>query len=413
MLSGLFSRTKNKTKTILLVDLGSGSVGAALARLNAEGKPSLLYSTRAEIPIRLTRSGSELTEDILKAAETVIEDVRKEATLWVEGTAVTPQKIEQVAFFLAAPWSTTSFKSVAFSRNKPFVMNESLLERMLSEESKTMKASLEISTEVIERTAVSLKLNGYPAENIVPAAVTSAEVTLATTLAYSELCDALLKRIEALPTSPNCTFHSFAIPALHTIRCLHPEVSDALILDVRAEVTEAVLIRNGAPTARITAPSGTHVFQRTLRSHAHMKKAEADSALTLASKDGTRLSAELAASLEDATKLWLKSLSGALQSLSESAYPATIYLYSDERSAPWLLKGLTGIGLPAIYPAKPPQVQVLGPKELIRGVANVPANPDTFLLAELIYADSRFDEGHALSLLSTRDTFLSKPRATL
>lgn len=413
MFAGLFSSTKNKSKTILLVDVGSGSVGAGLCVLNSKGKPTLLYSKREEFPVGLTRSGEELQNNVLKSAEAVIEDVRKVAALWSEGTTIVPQRIEHVAFFLAAPWSTISLKSVHFSRTKPFKMNASVLERMLTEEN---KISTDVSSTMpleIEKTAVSLRLNEYRAESLSDSLVTTVDVTLATTNSYASLHDSLLNLAHSFPHSTAVTFHSFGLPASHALQTLKPDISDALLLDIGAEVTEVLQIKHGALMGRATAPVGSNVYLRTLKTHADISHAEANSALKLAKAEGTRLSGELGEPLTDAGKLLLKGLSLALVPLAENGLPIQMYILSDARVTSWIQSAVESTGLPEVYKGVIPKVIPLGEKEFAVGVDVKAGATDIFLMAELLFADSRFDSGLSISLLSTHDPLLPRRRGTI
>lgn len=412
MFAGLFGGKKKNIKTVLLIDVGSGSVAAGLARLNSQGRPMLLYSVREEMPVSLTRSGGELSEETLKAAGKVIEAAKTRAAAWTENNAPSSLHIEHMAFFLAAPWCATSVKAVQFSRTKPFRMSQGLLERMLSEEAKNAKGA-EGSAIVVERTAVSLRLNGYPVHELGDAEVTSVEVTLATTIANATFCQKLTEMSKGIQGTPNATFHSFILPASHALLTIDPEITDTLIIDAGSEVTEILLMKQGTPSARVTAPVGTNLFTRTLQSHAQMGKAEANSALTLAGSEGTRLSNDLKGPLGDAAKMWQAGVSDALRALAQNGIPSSVHLFADERAVGWLVDALAEAGLSGLSSVGKLFVRPLIAKDFMLTADIKESTPDLFLLTELIYADSRFDEGHALTLLSTQDNLLSKPRGTL
>lgn len=412
MFAGLFSSTKNTTKTILLVDIGSGSVGAGLAKLDSNGKPTLLYTKREDLPISLTRSGEELQNSVLTAVGVVIEDVRKVSALWSEGTTSLPQKIEHIAFFLAAPWSITTLRSIHFSRTKPFKMTLSVLERMLAEESKSAAGPESGMNLEIERTAVSLRLNEYKAESLSNSMVTTVDVTLATTNSFASLRDALFDFARLFEGSA-ISFHSFGLPASYALQVLRPDISDALLLDVGAEVTEILHLKQGALVGRATAPVGSNLFMRTLKTHADMSTAQSNTALTLAKAEGTRFAEELTGPLADAGRVWLRGVSTALLPLAENGLPIEIYVLSDARVLSWVYSSLESVGMPEIYRGALPKIMTLSGKEFENVLNLKPGTADIFLMAELLFADSRFDAGHSLSLLSTRDPLLARHHATI
>lgn len=410
MFSGFFGREK-ATKTILLVDVGSGSVGAALARLNSRGKPTLLTSSRAPFPLRLTRSGAKLTEDAVAATQTAIEDIRTKAASYSEGGVSMPQRIEHVAFFLAAPWSATQIREIRFSRSKEFKMSASVLERMLTEDERANKQDTQ--GRLIERTALSLRLNGYPVDSVGNLPVLTVDVSLATSHATEPLVDALADIAHHLPGDPAVTFHSFALPAVHALLSAYPQMQDTLIIDAGAEITEIIRVQHGIPEARATAPAGSHLLLRTLAAHAHMGKREAESALALAKSEGTRLSHELKAPLEDAAAQWVKKVGSALKPLAASGLPPFVFLFGDERATRWLSDALASASLPSAHTPIVPQVQPVVADTFLPFVESVEQNPDPFFLCELLYADTRFDEGKSLALMSTQENAYLPSRATI
>ncbi len=412
MFGKLFSRIRKSTKTILLVDVESGSVSAALGKLNSKGVPTLLYTTRQELPLRLTRSGEEMATETLKAITAVTDDVRKKAALWTENERVVPQKIEHVACFLASPWSTTTIRSVRFARAKPFVMTTELLRRMISDESRAAEVQMHEEMQVLERAALSLSLNGYRTDTISSTSVTSAEVALVSTLASKHLHTELERALGEYPGDPVKTFHSFVLPASYALTQIG-RAENALLLMVGAEVTEALLIKNGSPAGTMTFPVGSHVLLRTLKSHAGMGRQESETALKLASLEGTRLSAEVRASLVDAAKNWSNSLQEALAPLANSGIPYTAYLFANPIATPWFTDSLTQ-PLSRIGHTAPMDVTAFT-QELFASAFKITAGSafDAALTTELIFADTRFDEGATLSLLSTREPLLKSSRGRI
>ncbi len=410
MFSGLFASAKKTTKTIAILDIGSGSVGAALARLRTDGNPELFFTTREALPFRLTRSGREMTVDVLAAAKRAFEVLRKEAALHNEGSKISPIKIEHVAVFFAAPWSTTTVRTLRFSRTKPFTVTADLLKRMLADEARsaTAKNLGHEDASVVERVATSLRLNGYPVDEISDAQVLSAEITLATTIVPQSLIEKVDDAIGDLPGTPPRTCHSFILPASLSLISHFPAVKDALIIDVGAEVTECMIIRDGAPFARASTPIGSHVLLRTLRSHAKMGKAQASSATKLAALEGTRLSSEAKSSLDAACAKWGEDIADALRSLSGVATPKEVFLFAEDFALSWFtdaLRTLRAVGQKSgsfsVHP-------VLGKDftPLIKG--NNGLAPDPFLACEVLFADARFDENHGFSLASPREPVLAR-----
>jgi hypothetical protein len=66
-MSALFGGGSSKEKTVALMDIESGSVGAALARISRKDAPRLFGEVRIDIPVKHTRSTEALALEIEKA----------------------------------------------------------------------------------------------------------------------------------------------------------------------------------------------------------------------------------------------------------------------------------------------------------------------------------------------------------
>lgn len=407
-------RAGSATKVIAILDIGSGSVAGALGRLDRNGLPELLFSVREDFPVRMDRSAKELATDAAKSTRTVYDKLRKSAALFTAGEKVTPLPIEHIAVFLAAPWSSTSIRTLKLSRTKPFVMSADVLRRMLSDEARSAEAHTKAATRIIERIATGLTLNGYEAREISSVAVQTAEVTLATTLAPEAFIDLLEETLGDAPHGAERTFHSFALPAAHALSLWRPQVRDALIIDAGAEVTEIIALRNGVPAATATIPTGHHLLLRTLKSRTGMGKSEGVTTLKLAEIDGTRLSETMREAIAEATTKWAKELGKAVESLElGGATPTDAYLFADAHALSWFSVALAKAPLYGAATSAPIAPLALTGASLsslatIRGVI-----PDPYLLVELAFADARLDEGKTLSFSPSRELVLGRARATL
>ena len=409
MFSWLFSKPK-EMKVIGLIDVTSGSIGGALGVLHKSGQPEILFQIRQELPMRMHRSSADMAKDTFIAAKAVMDALRKAAALNNEGGKITPKKIEHVAVFLSAPWSSTSLRQLRFSRERPFVMSSAVLRRMLTDEAQTLASHEPGVTRLIEKIALGIRLNGYNVESISSAAIMQADVTLAASVAPRAFIDDFAAEIGDLPHGTKLTFHSNMLPTAHALATLNPTITDALIIDAGAEVTEIVLIKNGIPSARGTAPVGTNILFRTSLSHAKMGKKETQTAMRLAFQEGTRLSESHKSLFTDAAGDWAKAVSEVIRTVTEgSGVPQTIDLFADSRAQQWLASALEGTALAfkgagkSVLNIRNADSQGLGTK-----VKNTAGTLDTSLALKLLYADARFDENHRLELLSTDTSILER-----
>ena len=90
---------------MLLLDIESGSVGSALLRLSPQEQPKLFGESRVHLPVAMVRSGQKLTEAVVSALRTVLQntaDLAARIRLHPKTSAV--GEVAQVAVFMAPPW---------------------------------------------------------------------------------------------------------------------------------------------------------------------------------------------------------------------------------------------------------------------------------------------------------------------
>ena len=101
----LFGRRNTDGKTVLVVDVESGSAGSALVRLSPRERPRLFGEHRVPVPILRTLDAAELARRVCDAArEAMIHGSEVAARLRLHPQAASLGKIEKVALFLGAPW---------------------------------------------------------------------------------------------------------------------------------------------------------------------------------------------------------------------------------------------------------------------------------------------------------------------
>ncbi len=95
-----------KERTIALVDIESGSVGSALARLGGKDAPKLFAETRIEIPFGTTRSSADLLRQVDLALQEALLHAGTVAARMRAHEAVAEQgAIASVAVFASPPWA--------------------------------------------------------------------------------------------------------------------------------------------------------------------------------------------------------------------------------------------------------------------------------------------------------------------
>lgn len=388
----LFGGNVRKTKTVLIADIGSGSVGLALVELNRQGPPALLLTERVPVAPLKTRDAAELLMGMEKSLRDAGNRYRGDLTRLL---TTTPEKGRsrlhptQVAAFLRAPWCNVLLRNIRFARTAPFRVTPSLLEKMLSDYVRRERPD-ERGETVVERSAVGIRLNGYAVTDMPRSSeVVSAELTALSVTAPAIFLKNLRDDMDAVSGGMPVTAHSAGIAASFAAGSLVPDAPDYILCEVGGETTELVLVLEHIPSAQATFGLGSNIFSRTLEAHAGLKGAEIPSAMRLAKEKRSPVRERLSNTLGAAQKEYGKSFAGAFRELTAAGGSVPmVYILSEEPMGHWIEQAIVGsnAGAPA------PQTRIVDAAMLGSYVSHAAEGPDMALALFALFADARFDE---------------------
>lgn len=235
-----------KSRGVVLIDIGSGSIGGAFA-YTRKGEPLVLcYSTRIDI---VERADETLEEAMLRTLDAVcIQLVREGAPTFSREAG--PTHIEMVVTSIAAPWQQTDIRTVQIAEEHPFVFTRQLMERAV--------AGIPTAADrvVADRSVVATTLNGYETERPWGKHARKAEMTVLTStlprLAAKNITAALRKAFHAHTVE----LVSFAPVAYAVVSSLYPLHKEYLLLDISGSATEVLLVKNGVVASVETLAQG-------------------------------------------------------------------------------------------------------------------------------------------------------------
>ena len=113
---------KEKKELALIIDIGSASVGAAIAVLSREGKPTIFTTIREDMVFQedldIARFRTSMRDALAKALRTLerlLPDVLKK-------TGGSPPSRVYVTF--SSPWHASETRTISSVQDKPFRMTE-------------------------------------------------------------------------------------------------------------------------------------------------------------------------------------------------------------------------------------------------------------------------------------------------
>ncbi|MEK7614662.1 MAG: hypothetical protein AAB428_03285 [Patescibacteria group bacterium] len=330
----LYTFKKEKENTLLIFDIGNGSVGGALVRkiIDKEGVTSLKItaSERVEVPLKERVNFENLLKNISKATGVVAERLsqKTETRNFLMAYAV-----------LASPWHASRTKIITLKKDKPFVFTKKIQDEILAKEMAFFKNEISAKNSdtphefsAIESNIINISLNGYNTSAPFDKEVNEASLVIYLTVSQKRVLGAIDDKIKTFFPRTDVSFHSFPLAYFVAIRDIFPQKNDFLTVDVSGEITDVSLARGGILIETHSFPLGRNFFFRraalttgkTLDQAMSLHAMFTENVLSKKDKD------EFAKAISEAKAEWLWSFRKAIADLSGNLYtPGEIFLTAD------------------------------------------------------------------------------------
>lgn len=314
-----------------IFDIGSGSVGYALARIG--GRPglsggaalSIEAAGRAEMSFASEPEAERFSAEMLKA-------LAEAAGALLKSSPEAPHKIFCI---LSSPWHVSQTRVISYKKDKPFVFHDFMLEEIVKNEEENFLKSVAFSPgekgRVIENKAVKVRLNGYetftPYGEEAKAAEVSCYLSAAGENILSKITDVLEKRLGYAPIE----FHSFSMAVFSVMRDISRSSGAFLVVNVGGEVSEVHFVKENILLESASFPIGWNYFLRRLSPA--FRSPSAASLARLAGEDAiTPKEAESFSRASSSVKeSWLGYFRKALVAMASEFYlPETVFLIAEK-----------------------------------------------------------------------------------
>lgn len=311
---GLFGPTST---SVALVDIGSASVGGALARMTAGKHPIIYYSVREPIVLKDHRAADE---DMLEALNLVGAQLIKEGGPALRrGTGA--GSVSEVLMSIGSPWQETQIRTQAIGMGRPFTFTRSLLGDAVAQGENRSHDRVRSGEFVI-----ATLLNGYEIGNPFGKRVNRAELIILSSTVDKNVALITHEAVRSLFHTDDIGLTAFAPVSYTVLRDLYPHEKEYLVLSVTGESTDIALMKGGLLVAVAAAQHGLH----------HLKADKRPISL----KSGTG----------DAEGEWIVSLTEAFRGLAtQYALPRTVFLLTEDDVRDYLVKTLDNPSLHALW----------------------------------------------------------------
>jgi len=335
--------SKNQT-SVILIDIGSSSVGAGFALYAPGATPSMYYSVR--LPIE-PRPNEDIDIAMLRTLEAVHGYVLKEGAPTMK-REVGSAHVDNILVSVAAPWQNTTVKTHTIAPGKKFTFTKSMLSDIVSG---TLIPKDSVSS---GESVIATILNGYETSDPFDKEVTRADLVILSSSLKRTVTEAIKESVRGAYHTSAIIFTAFAPVAYAILRDLYPHERDFLILDVTGEATDLVFVRSGLILQVETLPQGINVLLNSGRRAGILSVGEEVILERAASKQPGYIqpgrNVRFGVRALGAEKDWLENISSLLKKIAvKHALPRTLFLLSDFEVREYLKRTLDSSTLHTLW----------------------------------------------------------------
>jgi hypothetical protein len=327
---GIFFGHKDKDELMLVFNMGSSSVGAALFLAQKSGIPKIIFSTREPIPIE---EEAQIDRFLFLASKSL--DVVAKKVL-MTGLGV-PDRIFCV---LSSQFYVSQTRIISFKQDIPFVFTVKLADSLIQKEIKIFQeehaskyASIGGDIRPIELKNIKTMLNGYETSNPLDQKAKELEMVIFISISGEQILKKAEDVIRKYFHFEQIKFSSFAMAFFTTVRDVYKQQENFLLVDIGGELTDISMTKKNILRESISFPLGRNFLTRGVASGLGCSLNEANSLISLF-KDGhaeKSVAKKLALIMKQLQTKWLEKFQESLANLSHDiSIPSTIYIAIDK-----------------------------------------------------------------------------------
>ncbi len=358
-LPDLFSR--NATRSIILIEIGSRGVSTAIIRSGEETplghQASVLASAHLPFRVHRTLDSKTFTRTALGTMEAALDKLASAARDTVGiGDA-------EVVCTVSAPWHAAKTITMSTVEEKPFEVRESVLEDLIARATESFLSESAAGGDdspnvLIEQQVIDVLVNGYRTARPVGKRGRSIDASIYLAVMERAVQDRMRELIERAFPHRDIRFRSSSLVVFSTLRDMFPDHEDFLIARVSGELTEVTIVREGILRETATFPLGSHFLLRSIMASQPAIDTEAAHSLFRIVTTGQASTPEANATsraLASARNEWLRAMGRVLTPFAEEMpLPNTAFLVVDDEFLAWFTGSLTDPSLSPLTLAQEP-----------------------------------------------------------
>jgi len=329
------SKEQVQEKKIVILDVGSGSVGAGFVHYVDKATPKILAASRARVRDAIPgMSYNRVFLSMMAAATEALSEI-------FEKNLGAP---EEIRVYLRAPWIATETRKIKRSSPKTFVFTKGDAEDLINSESEAISQTFSGNGEekegylILEKRVEEMRLNGYKVSKMPEKmSVESVDMKAFFSITPVNVLEGIEEAIHRYYYAP-ITYRSFARSFCQVANQYTPDIKNFLIVDVGALMSEIGVVRDCVLVESMTFPEGyTHLQE----SGSTTQKGHLDAFIE--NDLHPELHKKTQENLKPAEEKWLRGFSETLDRFSGMlSLPSTVLLISDGPMPDWYARALEG-----------------------------------------------------------------------
>lgn len=262
-----FLSRKASGENTLVIDIASGSTGAALVHVGSDGLPEILARARTPFFLSAGPTKGALENAMLVSLRATLGSVAKSTpALSAKGAG---SAIERAVISFSSPWISSHLKTVIIAKEKNFSFTKSVMDSIIDEEKElflsSLKESFEEESEVFESVVTNLYLNGYETNNPAKGKVKNAEMTFLLSATTKELLAKIEEElIKSVGVKRGVALHSFMFAFYKVLSHSFHSLHSALLINMTSELTDILFLRHGNSALSASLPFGPASIARSV-----------------------------------------------------------------------------------------------------------------------------------------------------
>lgn len=238
---------KPEAESILLIDVGAGSVAGAYAHFTPGAQPTLAYTRRIPISAKPHEDTIEaMTRTLGELCDALVSDGAP-ALARLAGSG----RVEALLVSISAPWQSTLLRHETFENARPFTFTRKMLDDAIRKATVAPQGKL-----LVDESVVGTTLNGYETREPFGKQVLRAQVLMLVSFIDEPVARAIAGVLRSV-------FHTERIPTIagsslryQAVRSVFPHERNAFLLDASGPEIAISLIRKGLLVAVKELPDG-------------------------------------------------------------------------------------------------------------------------------------------------------------